>query len=50
MAAEKAPACLRLATSRVRALAERLAELARSDSDPQQQARLATVLNDLLNK
>ncbi len=34
----------------VRALAERLAELARNDSDPQQQARLATVLDDLLNR
>ena len=34
----------------VRALAERLAELARKDSDPRQQARLATVLDDLLNR
>ena len=34
----------------VRALAERLAELTRKDSDPQQQARLATVLDDLLTR
>ena len=34
----------------VRALAERLAELTRKDSDPRQQARLATVLDDLLNR
>ena len=34
----------------VRALAERLAELARNDFDPRQQARLATVLDDLLNR
>ncbi|PYV40401.1 MAG: hypothetical protein DMG06_20410 [Acidobacteria bacterium] len=34
----------------IRVLAEHLAELARSDSDPQQQARLAGVLNDLLNR
>lgn len=34
----------------VRVLAERLAELARNSSDPQQQARLARVLDDLLNR
>ena len=34
----------------VRALAERLAELTRKDSDPRQQARLAMVLDDLLNR
>ena len=34
----------------VRALAERLAELTRNDSDPRQQARLARVLDDLLNR
>jgi NlpC/P60 family len=34
----------------VRALAERLAELAHNDSDPRQQARLARLLDDLLNK
>jgi NlpC/P60 family len=34
----------------VRALAERLAELAHNDSDPRQQARLARVLDDLLNR
>jgi hypothetical protein len=34
----------------VEVLAERLAELATNDSDPRQQARLARVLDDLLNK
>jgi hypothetical protein len=34
----------------VRVLAENLAALARTNSDPQQQARLASILNDLLNK
>ena len=34
----------------ISALAERLAELARNDSDPRQQARLAKVLDDLLNR
>jgi hypothetical protein len=34
----------------VRVLAERLTELARNDSDPQQQARLARLLDDLLNR
>ncbi|PYS45105.1 MAG: hypothetical protein DMG13_32805 [Acidobacteria bacterium] len=34
----------------IRALAERLAELAHNDSDPRQQARLARVLDDLLNR
>ena len=34
----------------VRVLAENLAALARTNSDPQQQARMASILNDLLNK